>query len=116
MIKFTTSHEWISDNGRIGITKIAQEGIGEIISIKFPEIGKVVKKGEEIVILESNKAAIDIYAPVSGKIIAINENLKSETDLINKSPEGDGWILLLEISNPKELDKLLTLEDYLKET
>lgn len=105
-MKFTESHEWISSDGRVGISKVAVEGIGSIVCISFPEVGKVFKKGEEIAILESNKAAVDIYAPESGKVIAINENLQSNIDLINHFPESEGWIFCLEILNPSELEQL----------
>ncbi len=116
MIYFTESHEWLKLNqhkeGTVGITNYAQKELGEIVSIELPKTGQKVKAGQEIAVLESTKAAADIYAPVSGKIIAVNEELRANPSIINKASESSGWLFQIELSNPKELDHLMTREQY----
>lgn len=100
MEEITDSHEWIKKDQEIvtvGITKKASEEIGEIVFIELPLEGMIVKKGEEVVILESTKAAIDSYAPFDGRVISINEKLKSQPELINQDPTGEGWMYKLKI-------------------
>ena len=112
-MKFTESHEWVkTPDGHVGITIHAKQELGEIVFIDFPEVGQKVKAGEELVVLESTKAAADIYAPVSGTIIAVNEKLKNDLSLINTDPEGEGWIVQMEISQVADLELLLELSDY----
>ncbi|MBJ7449390.1 MAG: glycine cleavage system protein GcvH [Parachlamydiales bacterium] len=115
-MKFTESHEWIlvdKDNvGTIGITNHAQNELGDIVYVELPEIGKRVKAGQEAVVLESTKAAADIYSPVSGKIIAVNENLSTEPNQVNRSPQEDGWLYKIELSHPQELETLLDEISY----
>lgn len=91
----TDSHEWVKREGNIatiGITKKASKELGEIVYVELPKVGQKIKKGEEVVVLESTKAAIDSYAPVSGEVIAINHLLVSQPELVNSDPEGAGWI------------------------
>lgn len=117
MKKFTDSHEWIEikDNtGVVGITNFAQSELGDIVYVELPDVGRDVKKGEELVVLESTKAAADVYAPVSGKIIAVNDKLSEEANLINESAEVDGWLLKMELSEPSELEHLMNETDYKK--
>ncbi len=105
-MKFTPSHEWIRVEGKIGvvgITGYAQKELGEIVHIELPKIGLIVNAGDEVCVLESTKSATDIYSPVSGKIVAVNQALKSTPDLINQSPEADGWLYRIELSSMKEL-------------
>jgi glycine cleavage system H protein len=100
----TDSHEWIKKDKNIatvGITKKASEEIGEIVYIELPKLGQRVKKGEEIVILESTKAAIDSYAPIDGTVIEVNEKLKGKPELVNHDPEGEGWLYKLQSSADK---------------
>ena len=114
---FTQSHEWLALKGHIGtvgITDYAQKELGEIVYIELPKIGQVVKAGQEICVLESTKAAADVYAPVSGKITAINEALKANPSNINKSAETTSWLFQIELYNPQELDHLLTHDQYKK--
>ncbi len=105
---FTPSHEWIDASGTVGITAFAQKELGEIVFVQLPKIGSALKMGEEACVLESTKAAADVYAPVSGKVIAVN----SELSLLNKSPESAGWLFKLTLDNPAELKGLMTQEEY----
>ena len=115
-MKFSESHEWIQvegDIGTVGITKQAQEELGEVVHLELPIIGKQVKAGEEVAVLESTKAAADIYSPVSGEIVAINQLLVGSVDKINTTPEAEGWLFKIKVTNPAELDRLLDREHYL---
>jgi glycine cleavage system H protein len=115
MKKYTKTHEWIdTDNGLVGITNHAQEELGDIVFVDLPEIGKEVKKGDVLLSIESVKAASDIYAPVSGKIVEVNSELDASPELVNEDAEGKGWLVKIEILNPDELDELLTKEEYEK--
>jgi glycine cleavage system H protein len=113
-MKFTETHEWIelskeeNNVGIVGVTAFAQKELGEIVYVELPQVDKEIKKGEEVAVLESTKAAADIYSPVSGTIIEINKRLTSQPELINHSPENEGWIFKIRLSNPKEWDTLLT--------
>jgi len=116
-MKFAESHEWINvenDVGVVGITNHAQEQLGEIVYIELPEVGAIVEAGEEIVVLESTKAAADIYSPISGEIIAVNEALTASPELLNEDPEGAGWIYKIKPSAISELDSLLSPLQYLQ--
>jgi glycine cleavage system H protein len=105
---FTDSHEWVNSEGKVGITAYAKRELGEIVYLLLPEIGRFVKAGEEVVVLESTKAAADIYAPVSGEIIAIN----NAPELLNQSPEEGGWLFQIRLSNPQELEALMNRSAY----
>ncbi len=116
MIYFTDSHEWIKVEGSMGIVGIsshAQKELGEVVFIELPILDKHVKKGDEVAVLESTKAAADTYSPVSGKILEVNEKLKNTCSLINSSPEEEGWLYKIHLSHPQELTSLLSLKDYL---
>ena len=116
-MRFTDSHEWISvegTTGTVGVTHHAQKELGDIVYIELPKIGKTIPKGGEIVVLESTKAAADVYSPVSGKIVSVNERLKAEPGLINTSPQSDGWLFKIELTAPSELDVLLDEASYTK--
>jgi glycine cleavage system H protein len=113
MRHYTDSHEWIDVNtGQVGITVHAQKELGEIVHIELPKIGQQVKMGEELAVLESTKAAADVYAPVGGKVIEVNEAVKRNLALLNEDPEKAGWLFRLEIGKKQELDYLLTEERY----
>jgi glycine cleavage system H protein len=114
MIKYAETHEWIDDKGRVGISKKAREELGEIVYIELPKVGQTVRAGEEIAVLESTKAAVDLYSPVSGKITAINEKVKENPSLLNQSPEGEGYLFEMILSLPHELDSLTSEDAYLK--
>ncbi|MFI5333652.1 MAG: glycine cleavage system protein GcvH [Chlamydiales bacterium] len=116
MMKFTESHEWIAeekDIGCVGITRQAQKELGEVVHVELPIIGKKVVAGEEVAVLESTKAAADIYSPVSGEIVAINQMLTDSSDLINTDPEGTGWLFKIHCSNLAEVEDLLNKREYL---
>ncbi len=111
-MRYTDSHEWIKveDNiGTVGISSHAQKELGEIVYIELPPIGKKFEKGQEIAVLESTKAAADIYSPVTGEIIAINENATAH---INTSPETSGWLFKLKLTHPYQTETLLTPTQY----
>jgi glycine cleavage system H protein len=115
MKKYAKTHEWVDiETGIVGITNHAQEQLGDIVYVDLPQVGREVKKGEVIVSLESVKAAGDVYAPVSGKIIEVNEKVNATPELVNQDPEGEGWLVKIEPINPAEFDELLTEEEYKK--
>jgi len=114
-IKFSAEHEWIQDNGDgtvlIGITDFAQEQLGDLVFVELPEIGTEITKGEEISVVESVKAASDLYAPVDGTIIEVNDALDDEPELINEDAMAN-WILKVELSDPADLDDLMDQAAY----
>lgn len=112
---YTKEHEWIKvegDNGTIGITSFAQEQLGDIVSVEFPKIGKQFSIGESMALIDSMKTTSDVYAPVTGEILEVNSELESRPELLNEDPFGEGWILKLKISNPQELENLMSVEKY----
>jgi glycine cleavage system H protein len=115
-MKYTESHEWIETDGRVGISTHAQKELGEIVHVELPEVGRHVEAGEEIAVIESTKAAADIYTPVSGVVTAVNEDAKNNPALINSDPEGKGWLYQMEVSKPLELEDLLAPETYAEHT
>ncbi|MCB1106857.1 MAG: glycine cleavage system protein GcvH [Chlamydiia bacterium] len=112
-MRYTESHEWYAE-GKVGISSHARKELGEIVYVELPEVGQKVKGGEEIAVLESTKAAADIYSPISGTVTAINENLKDDPSLLNKAPEGEGYLFEIAPSNPEELETLIPAADYQK--
>jgi len=116
-MNYTNSHEWIlcdGEIGTVGISSHAQEELGEVVYVQLPKIGQSVEKEEEVAVLESTKAASDIYSPVSGIIIAINERVKEDPRILNESPEKDGWLFKIALSDLSELDTLLKSLQYLE--
>ncbi|MBS0629709.1 MAG: glycine cleavage system protein GcvH [Verrucomicrobia bacterium] len=114
-MKYTESHEWITvknSSGRVGISAYAQTELGDVVYIELPKVGQIVKAKEEVAILESTKAAADIYSPVSGRVTAVNPKLLENTQLLNYSPEQEGWLYEIALSDPSELDTLLDEEQY----
>ncbi|MGC9320813.1 MAG: glycine cleavage system protein GcvH [Kosmotogaceae bacterium] len=117
MKKYAATHEWVSVEGKtatVGISDHAQDHLGDIVYVDLPEVGKSLKKGDVFCTIESVKAASDIYAPISGKVIEVNEELDSSPEKINDDAEGAGWIAKIEMSNESELDSLMDLEAYKK--
>lgn len=115
MIKFTESHEWIHVNGKVGtvgITDHAQRELGEVVYVELPAIGRSVQAGDEVAVLESTKAAADVYSPVSGEIVEINQKLADFPHEINSSPEAGGWLFKIKLTDEGELEKLLNRDDY----
>ncbi|MDA8080606.1 MAG: glycine cleavage system protein GcvH [Actinomycetota bacterium] len=114
---FTVDHEWVRVEGGtviIGITDYAQEALGDIVFVQLPTPNDVVSANSTLSEVESTKSVSDIYAPVSGRVIKVNETLSTSPELMNSSPYGDGWIAVLEMSDEHELENLLTLEEYQK--
>lgn len=115
-MKYTESHEWVElQNGlaTVGVTNFAQKELGDIVYVELPQVGKEVKAGEEAAVLESTKAAADVYAPVSGTIVEVNKLLNESSELINQSPEKNGWIFKMKTTNAKEYDNLMDAQTYL---
>ena len=113
--KYTEEHEWVQLSGEIatvGITNHAQESLGDIVFVDLPTLGKEVKAKEELCVIESVKAASDIYTPLDGEIIEINETLKDNAAIVNQDPENNGWIFKLKINDNSSFDKLMTLSEY----
>jgi glycine cleavage system H protein len=108
--KFTPDHEYIrveGGTGIVGITPYAQEALGDIVFVDLPAVGKVLKKGDEAAVVESVKAASEIYAPVSGTVTEVNSALSGEPGMLNSDPEGNGWIYKIAIADAGEIDTLL---------
>ena len=118
-MKYTKTHEWIeiyqANIAKVGISAHAQKELGEIVYVELPQVGKSVKAGQEVAVLESVKAAADVYAPVSGTIQAINEALKTQPELVNEFSEGEGWLYAVSLSDPTELAALMDRETYQKQ-
>jgi len=116
-MKFTKTHEWVELKNDhiaiIGISRHAQEQLGEVVYVELPQVGKSLSIGQEAAVLESVKAAADVYSPVSGTIESVNENLNTTPELVNSSPEKDGWIFTLKLANPDELKALMDENEYL---
>ena len=114
-LRYTQTHEWAHRTGnrvRIGITEYAQHEISDVVFVELPKPNSQAGKGKTIAVVESVKAAFDIYAPVSGNVVAANKDLESEPALVNKDPYGQGWFFEIEMSNPEEWEGLLKAEDY----
>nr|WP_245574264.1 glycine cleavage system protein GcvH [Desulfovirgula thermocuniculi] len=116
-LRYTREHEWLlveGGRGRVGITDYAQESLGDVVYVELPGVGDKVVQGEPFGVVESVKAASDLYAPVSGVVVEVNEALKESPELVNRDPYGEGWMILVEMADEGELEKLLTAEEYEK--
>lgn len=114
-LKYTKSHEWVSVDGDIvtvGITDHAQEELGDVAMVLFPEVGRVLQVEEKFGEIESIKAVSDLYAPVSGTVIAVNDALMNAPELVNDDAYGEGWMVRISMTNLGELDSLLTADQY----
>jgi glycine cleavage system H protein len=115
-LKFASSHEWVrkEDDGSytVGITEHAQELLGDMVFVELPEVGDSVSAGEECAVAESVKAASDIYAPISGEVVAVNSSLEDSPELVNSDAYGDGWFFRIMPSDESEVDALLDAEGY----
>ena len=112
---YTKDHEWISVDGAtatVGITEHAQEQLGDLVYVELPEKGRKLSRGAEAVVVESVKAASDVYAPVSGEVIATNGELSGDPAMVNRSAEGDGWLFKMKLDDPGELSGLMDLAAY----
>ena len=116
-LKYRDSHEWVRKEAdgsyTVGITEHAQELLGDMVFVDLPEVGNTYAQGDDCAVAESVKAASDIYAPLSGEIIAVNSELESSPELVNSYPYSDGWLFKIKASNESELDDLLSAADYL---
>ncbi len=113
--KFTKEHEWIEKSDQIiivGITEFAQDQLGDIVSIELPQVSSSFKQNDVMIIIDSVKASSDIYCPVDGEIIEINEKLLEHPELINQSPYEEGWIVKIKPTNPEQIDSLLSKDQY----
>jgi glycine cleavage system H protein len=114
-LKYATSHEWArldSDIITVGITDHAQEALGDLVFVELPEVGDSVNAGDEAGVVESVKAASDIYAPVSGEVVEINPALEDTPELINSDPYGEGWMYKIKVSDLAELDDMMSADEY----
>lgn len=115
-LKYAASHEWVrrleDDVVEVGISDFAQEALGDVVYVELPEVGQSVSAGQECCAVESVKAASDIYAPVSGEVVAVNESLDGEPELLNESPFESGWIFRVKASDLSEIENLLSAADY----
>ena len=113
---YTKTHEWAKKEGnnrvRVGITSHAQSELGDVVYVELPDLDRIVKAGTACTVVESVKAAYDIYAPVSGKVIETNNDLENNPQLVNEDPYGKGWFSIIEMEDPQELSKLLSNKDY----
>lgn len=114
--KFTAEHEWINiedhEAAVVGITLHAQDALGDVVFVELPEVGKTFAKGDVVGVVESVKAAADIYCPVSGEIVEINETLKNDPSLANSDPMGEGWFFKIHVSNMADFDVLMDAPAY----
>jgi glycine cleavage system H protein len=114
-LKYSKEHEWTRiEDGKaiIGITDHAQEELGDVVFVELPEVGSEVEQMGTFGVVESVKAVSDLYSPVTGEVLEINEALKEEPELINSDPYGDGWLIVVKISDEDEIDALLSVEEY----
>lgn len=114
-LKYTKEHEWIKVEGdtvTVGITDFAQNALTDIVFVELPDKGKQVEQSKTTATIESVKSVSDIYAPASGEVVEVNEQLKDSPEKVNKDPYGEGWIFKIKISNPEELKNLMSSEEY----
>ena len=115
MLKFTEDHEWVRVDGEIGtvgISDYAQEQLGDVVFVELPDIGKTIAKGDEAAVVESVKAASEVYAPVEGEVTQVNEALNDNPGLINSDAQGDGWFLKIKVTDASQLDALMDEAAY----
>ena len=112
---YTKTHEWIKQEGdkaRVGITYHAQNQLGDVVYVELPALDSAIESGKVCAVVESVKASYDIYAPISGKVKEINNDLADKPQLVNEDPHGKGWFFIIEMENPKQLDNLLSHKEY----
>ena len=115
-LQYTASHEWVREEGdhtyTVGITDHAQGMLGDIVFVELPELETKLSAGEEVAVIESVKTAADIYAPLNGEVVAINEALVAQPDAVNRDPYGDGWLFQVKIDDAEQLENLLDVNGY----
>jgi glycine cleavage system H protein len=113
--RYTKDHEWVrleGDDATMGITAYAAEQLGDVVFVELPEVGKSFKKGDELAVVESVKAASEVYAPVSGEVVAVNDALEGEPGTVNEAPDSKGWFVKLKIADAGELESLMDEAAY----
>ena len=113
--RYTREHEWVrleGDTATIGITDYAQEQLGDVVFAELPDVGREVDAGESCAVVESVKAASDVYAPLAGKVLEANQAIVEDPSLVNRDPEGDGWFFKLELADPGEFESLMDEDEY----
>lgn len=114
-MRFTKDHEWVEVSGdvaTIGITAYAADQLGDVVFVETPEVGRAVKTGDGMAVVESVKAASDVYAPISGEVVEANAALSDNPETVNQSPEGHGWFVKVKLANPSEVDQLMDRDAY----
>ena len=115
-LRYASTHEWVRPEGdgsfTVGISEHAQELLGDMVFVELPDVGSVVGAGDDIAVAESVKAASDVYAPITGEVVAVNEELEDSPELVNADPYGDGWMFRIKAEDETEVDSLLDAEAY----
>lgn len=114
-LRYTKEHEWIrveGDKGRVGITHYAQDQLGDVVFVELPAVGRSLRQMEAFGVVESVKAVSDLYCPVSGEVVEVNQELVRRPELVNQDPYGAGWMIVVKIQDAKELENLMTSEQY----
>ncbi|MBR9907699.1 glycine cleavage system protein GcvH [Pseudidiomarina donghaiensis] len=115
-LKYASTHEWVRNEGdgifTVGITEHAQDLLGDMVFVELPEVGDTVAAGDDVAVCESVKAASDIYAPIAGEIVEVNEELEDAPETVNNDPFGDGWLFKIKAEDPSEVEGLLDAEGY----
>jgi glycine cleavage system H protein len=114
-LKYTKDHEWARVQGNVvvvGVTQHAQESLGDVVYVELPKVGTTITAGKQFGVIESTKAVSELYAPVSGKVVKVNDTLTNKPDTVNADPYGAGWIIEVELSDTKQLDGLLSADAY----
>lgn len=112
---YTAEHIWAKvegDRARIGLTQYAQSDIGEILLVELPEVGRQIRSGEKFAVIETAKAISDLKSPLSGRVLTVNEDLQEKPELLNKSPYGEGWLILLEVDPSEDLTSMMDFQKY----
>lgn len=115
-LKYNPEHSWLrlegNDRGRVGITHYAQEQLKEVVFVELPEVGTEVSHMEPFGVIESVKATNDLYSPVSGEVVEVNHSLEDEPGMVNRDPYGEGWMVVVKLTNPAEIDLLISAAEY----
>ena len=114
-LKYSKEHEWVrleGDVATVGISQFAQEQLGDVVFVELPDIGKAVVQNDDVAVVESVKAASEVYAPVSGEVIAVNAELEDDPELVNRAPTGEGWFMKIKISDSSQLDDMMDVAAY----
>ncbi|WP_411360324.1 MULTISPECIES: glycine cleavage system protein GcvH [unclassified Pseudidiomarina] len=115
-LKYASTHEWVRNDGdgvfTVGITEHAQDLLGDMVFVELPEVGDTVSAGDDVAVCESVKAASDIYAPIAGEVLEVNEDLEDAPETVNNDPYGDGWLFKIKAEDPSEVESLLDAEGY----